>query len=137
MEESSPQEIPAQLYPMEILHLVHTGTIGAAHVLQFQQQSGWNNRSLADCLGISVKKLRTWQRKEKTIPEKEQEHLVVLISLFKQGEEVFESDADFRRWLEIKNFHFGGEQPFTYLKTIYGIKFVSDRLTGMAYGDNA
>ncbi len=67
----------------------------------------------------------------------EKEKLLLLISLYKQGEKVFGSKEEFNDWLEKPNFHFNNKRPVDFFKTISGIRYIEDRLTGILYGDNS
>ncbi len=135
MQESS--NIPAQISTVEIIDLIYSGRIQPAHIILLQKEFLWNDQALADILQVGMEKIGSWKLSESGIEERFQEHIILLLSLFEQGKEVFGSAADFRKWLYSENFHFEGNQPLTYLKLIHGIKFVSARLTGMEWGDNA
>ena len=65
------------------------------------------------------------------------EHILLLLSLIKQGIQVFGTTQEFEQWLNTKNFYFDSKNPIVYLNTVTGIRFVGDRLTAMEYGDNA
>jgi uncharacterized protein (DUF2384 family) len=56
--------------------------------------------------------------------------------LFKHGIETFGTKKNFKSWLEKKNFFFDKKSPIEFMNTLDGIKFIDDRPTGIAYGDN-
>jgi uncharacterized protein (DUF2384 family) len=61
----------------------------------------------------------------------------MLDSLFDLGIEVLGTKENFTAWLEMRNFFFDKKAPSEFMNTAEGIKFIHDRLTGIAYGDNA
>jgi len=60
-----------------------------------------------------------------------------IMSLMKHGTEVFETEENFKKWLEKENFFFDKKAPIKFMNNYSGIKFIDDRLTAIEYGDNA
>ncbi|WP_295792736.1 MbcA/ParS/Xre antitoxin family protein [Mucilaginibacter sp.] len=58
-------------------------------------------------------------------------------NLLKHSIEVFSTEQGFKRWLNTINFFFDKKAPIEFINTAEGIKYIDDRLTGIAYGDNA
>ena len=65
-----------------------------------------------------------------------QEHVFILLSLFKHGIEFFGTSGKFGEWLQKENYFFDNDKPINFLDTISGIRFTDSRLTAMEYGDN-
>lgn len=91
---------------------------------------------ISEWLNISVKTLRTYRKPEAKFKENLKEHIVLILSLYKHGVDVFENKENFDRWLNTNNVFFDGKAPKDYLDTVMGIKFINDRLTAIEYGDN-
>ena len=87
-------------------------------------------------LNISVRTLRNYKKPENKFKKNVKEQLLLLLSLYKHGNEVFGSSEEFNNWLNSENFYFDGVAPVTLLNTVTGIRFTEDRLTAMEYGDN-
>ena len=58
-------------------------------------------------------------------------------SLIKHGIEIFGSKENLMIWLQRENFFFDKKAPIEFMNTSEGRKFIDERLTGIAYGDNA
>ena len=91
---------------------------------------------ISNWLSINPKTLRAYRKPESTSKENIKEHLVLLISLYKHGIEVFESKENFDKWLLAENYLLDNKSPKEFLDTVTGIKFIDDRLTAIEYGDN-
>lgn len=72
-----------------------------------------------------------------TLKDNLREHIIMVLSLYKHGKEVFGSVSDFETWLSAKNIFLDGKEPADFLDTISGIRFIDSRLTAIEYGDNA
>lgn len=138
MAKKVPINIPARLQASDVVHITFEVRDLSNYLKELQELSQLDNESIVDCLGISLDAFESYKvHGNLEGNEKIKEHIIMLIALFKHGIEVFGSAGDFKKWLKLENFHFRGKEPFHYLKFIYGIKLLDDRLTGMEYGDNA
>lgn len=94
------------------------------------------DHTISELLHISSKTFVSYRSGE-TLPKgNTQEQALMIISLYKHAEELFDTNDDFSKWLNTPNFFFDNQKPITELSTISGIRYVDDRLTAMQYGDN-
>jgi uncharacterized protein (DUF2384 family) len=87
-------------------------------------------------LNMNLRTLRNYIDKESILKENTKELIVMLISLFKHGVEVFGSKASFDKWVISNNLFLDNKPPMDFLDTVSGIKFINDRLSAIEYGDN-
>lgn len=95
-----------------------------------------NDEIISAWLNINSKTLRAYRKPESTSKDNIKEHLVLLISLYEHGIDVFESKEKFDKWLLSENYFLDNKPPKEFLDTITGIKFIDDSLTAIEYGDN-
>ncbi|MBO9619020.1 MAG: DUF2384 domain-containing protein [Niabella sp.] len=96
-----------------------------------------NDEIIAQWLNITPKTFRNYKSKDLSLKDNTKEHIVLLLSLYKHGHEVFGSIEKFENWLMAKNYLLDGKAPMEFLDTISGIKFIDNRLTSIEYGENA
>jgi len=131
------EKIPGRISDIEVLNLLKTQTIDWHYIAVIKEFIDLKDDLISDWLNVSVKTFRNYKaNKNLILKENTQEHLVLLLSLFKHGIEVFGSKDNFYKWLNTENFYLDNDYPIHYLKTISGIRLISDRLTGIEYGDN-
>ena len=94
------------------------------------------DETLSDWLNVSVKTFRNYKKTDAELKENIKEQIILLISLFKHGKEVFGTTDQFIDWMKIDNPFLDYSKPIDYLNTITGIRFINDRLTAIEYGDN-
>jgi|SRR5690606_3877626 uncharacterized protein (DUF2384 family) len=98
---------------------------------------GLNDKILSDWLNISTRTYRNYKTKDNIIlKDNIKEHIILILSLYKHGEDVFGSIANFEKWLTQKNVLLDNQAPVTFLDTVSGIKFIDNRLTAMEFGEN-
>ena len=129
-------QIPDKLSNTDVITWLHSKEIDWKYMLLFKQYTSLKDEIISDWFNISVKTFRNYRKPENKLKDNLKEQLILLLSLFKHGSEVFGSNDDFNQWLNQANFYFGGEAPVLYLNTIAGIRFVESRITAMEYGDN-
>lgn len=129
-------EVPERISDSEVLQHLKRGQVDHRYLHYFKQQSNISDETLSSWFNINVKTFRTYKRNENALKENLQEHIILLISIFKHGAEVFGSNQLFSKWLNEENFFFDGDKPIQLLRTITGIRFIEDRLTAIEYGDN-
>lgn len=129
-------KIPEKLSNAEVISWLQTKEINWEYLLLFKEYSMLKDDILSNWLNISVKTLRNYRKPGIKFKDNVKEHLLLLLSLFKHGIEVFGSSEEFNKWLNEKNFFFDGNSPVSYLNTVTGIRFVENRLTAMEFGDN-
>jgi len=136
MLATSIQNIPERISDSEVLHMLKSENINGEYISYVKEFSKINDEILSEWFNINVKTFRSYKKQDTILKENLQEQVVLLISLYKHGIEVFGEVEDFNKWLDTENFFLENSKPITYLKTVTGIRFVDDRLTAMEYGDN-
>ncbi len=129
-------QIPDKLSNTDVITWLHSKEIDWKYMLLFKQYTSLKDEIISDWLNISVKTFRNYRKPENKLKDNLKEQLILLLSLFRHGNEIFGSSNDFNKWLNEENFYFDGKAPVSYLNTIAGIRFVESRLTAMEYGDN-
>jgi len=136
MLAASIQNIPERISDSEVLHMLKSENINGEYILYVKEFSKINDELLSDWFNVNVKTFRSYKKQDTILKENLQEQVVLLISLYKHGIEVFGEVEDFNKWLDTENFFLENSKPITYLKTVTGIRFVDDRLTAIEFGDN-
>jgi len=136
MLAASIQNIPERISDSEVLHMLKSENINGEYISYVKEFSKISDELLSDWFNVNVKTFRSYKKQDTILKENLQEQVVLLISLYKHGIEVFGDVEDFNKWLDTENFFLENSKPITYLKTVTGIRFVDDRLTAMEYGDN-
>lgn len=130
------KQIPDKISDSEVIYLLHSGNIDRSYISLFKKYSSLTDDIISNWLNISVRTLRNYKNSETILKENTKEQLLLLISLYKQGNEVFGSSKEFNKWINTKNFYFDDVAPVSFLNTVTGIRFIKNRLTAMEYGDN-
>lgn len=98
---------------------------------------GINLTTLAGWLNITPRTFKNYLDKGSiTLKENLREHMIMILSLYKHGSEVFGNVSDFETWLSGKNVFLDNKAPADFLDTISGIRFIDSRLTAIEYGEN-
>ena len=130
-------EIPGRISDIELLNILKNKNSKWNYILTLKQYTDLNDDLISEWLNISVRTFRNYKTdSKKKLKENTQEHVVLLLSLFKHGIDVFGTKEDFIVWLNTENFFLDKNLPIDYMSTISGIRLVEDRLTGIEYGDN-
>ena len=131
------QTLPSSVDAIQLMNFLDEKEVNSSYWKTLKDFTNLNDVAISSLFSISVKTYRSYRgRKPKQLAEKDKEQIVALLTLFKHGKEVFGTIKEFMSWLIDENFFFDGNSPDKSLKTISGIKFIDDRLTGMEYGDN-
>lgn len=131
--------IPIGITDNELLSYIDNNTINFGYVDIFKRISHVTDSIISDYLSITERTIRNYRnaKEKKALNNNLSEKVVLLISLYKHGEKVFDSANNFNVWLNSENFFFDNKPPSVFLKTVTGIRFIEDRLTGIEHGDNA
>ena len=121
---------------VEVMTLVKEKRIGSKDLKELKSLSTQNDALIASWMNINVKTYRSYRDSGKSLPEDISEHIILLLSLFKQGKKIFNDSLAFDVWLTNPNFFFDDASPIDFLRTISGIRFISSRLTALEFGDN-
>ena len=128
--------IPERISDSEVLHILKSSDVNHIYVKLVKDYTGMTDNVLSEWLNISLKTFRNYKNQDTELKDNLKEQVVLLISLFKHGLELFENHDAFYAWLDSENFFLDGEKPVSFLRTVTGIRFIDDRLTGMEFGDN-
>lgn len=129
-------EVPEISNFTKILFYLRQNNVNWRYFNYLKEITTLNDEIISNWLNINSKTLRAYRKPESTSKDNIKEHLVLLISLYKHGVDVFESKENFDKWLLTENYFLDNKPPKNFLDTISGIKFIDDRLTAIEYGDN-
>ncbi|MBZ9729400.1 MbcA/ParS/Xre antitoxin family protein [Salegentibacter sp. JZCK2] len=131
------KDIPANISDSQVVIYIHSKDFDTKQVKFFKELTHSTDKIISEWFDISEKTFQSYRSSNSNFNINFKEKLILLLSLYKQGERAFGSKEEFNEWLEKPNFHFNNEPPVKFFKTISGIRYIEDRLTGMEYGDNA
>lgn len=98
---------------------------------------GLNDTILSKWLNITPRTWRNYKNNtDLVLKDNIKEHIILILSLYKHGTEVFDDVMNFELWLSKKNYFLDHKAPSDFLETISGIKFIDNRLTAMEFGEN-
>ncbi|WP_353135829.1 antitoxin Xre/MbcA/ParS toxin-binding domain-containing protein [Pseudopedobacter sp.] len=119
-----------------IYSYISTRTIDNRYIKILDEIANVNESTISNWLNITTKTFRNYKNKESHLKGNTKEHIVSLLSLYKHGFDVFESQENFEKWLTSNNYMLDNKAPMDFLDTISGIRFIDDRLTAMEFGEN-
>lgn len=94
--------------------------------------------TLAYWLSITPKTIRSYRKNQDLkLKANTKEQIVMLLLLYNHGQEVFGDVKTFESWLAAPNISLGGVAPQQYLNTVNGIRLIDNKLTALAFGENA
>ncbi len=129
-------DIPSHLSYSGVLTYLESTDIKNHEIEQFKNYTKTKDETMAEWFEVSTKTIQNYRKQSVEHSLGFKEKLLLLTSLFHHGEEVFGSIELFNDWINEPNFYFDDKAPVSFFKTISGIRFVGDRLTGLEYGDN-
>ena len=129
-------EIPEIGNFTKILFYLRNNNINWKYFNYFKEITTLSDEIISAWLNINPKTLRAYRKPESVSKENIKEHLVLLISLYEHGIDVFETKENFDKWLLTNNYFLDNKSPKDFLDTVTGIKFIDDQLTAIEYGDN-
>ncbi|TXD82891.1 DUF2384 domain-containing protein [Subsaximicrobium wynnwilliamsii] len=130
------RDIPANISDSQVITYLHSANIGTRQLRQFKTLTHATDKVISEWFNVSEKTVLNYRSSKTKLNINFKEKLLLLFSLYKLGERVFGSKEEFNDWLEKPNFHFNDERPEHFFKTISGIRYIEDRITGIEYGDN-
>jgi len=130
------KNIPDRITDSEVLTILKSNKVTGSYIAYIKDFTNIKDELLSLWLNVNVKTFRSYKRGDVMLKENLQEQVILLISLFKHGVEVFGTVDDFIMWLESDNFFLDFDKPINYLTTVTGIRFIGDRLTAIEFGDN-
>lgn len=128
--------IPAIHDATNMLLYVYKSDINSRHLNTLKTLTNLNDDIVAGKLNINARTLRNYRKGNVSLKGNTKEQVVLLLSLFTHGIEVFGTKENFDAWLDAKNVMLGLKRPLDFMDTVSGIRFIDDRLTAIEYGDN-
>jgi putative toxin-antitoxin system antitoxin component (TIGR02293 family) len=129
--------VPSIGNDVDILFFIKNEEVDLQYLNHLKEVSSFSDDVIANWLDVNVKTLRNYRKSDSDLKESLKERLVLLLSLYQHGIDVFGNAENFDKWLASENFYFDNKAPKDFLSTSSGIRYTDDRLTGMEYGDNA
>lgn len=129
--------IPATVDNDKTLQLINENHQPSEYFILLKQVTTEDDKEISEWLSISLKTFRSYKTDSKNTKRYLTEHVIMILSLYKHGIQLYGSAKQFKAWLEKENFYFDRKAPISFIDTISGIKFIDARLTAMEYGDNA
>ena len=101
---------------------------------QLSEATALSPEQLSSLINTSSKTIRNYRAKQAMFDRPTSEHLLLLIGLYKKGQQLFTEVAAFNQWLHIPAYGLGGEVPYTMLHTAKGIDLVMEELYRIEFG---
>lgn len=120
----------------KIFFYVNNHNVNSQYLNILKELTNLKDDILSNWLNINTRTFRNYRKSDIVLKDNTKEHIVLLISLYKHGIEVFDSIENFDKWLTTENFLLDKKAPMDFLDTVSGLKFIDDRLTALEYGDN-
>ncbi|MCO5230184.1 MAG: MbcA/ParS/Xre antitoxin family protein [Chitinophagales bacterium] len=120
----------------KIFFYVNNHNINSRYLNILKELTNLKDDIISNWLNINTRTFRNYKKSDIVLKDNTKEHIVLLISLYKHGIEVFDSIENFDKWLITENFLLGKKAPMDFLDTVSGLKFIDDKLTAIEYGDN-
>jgi len=130
------KDFPSKVSEPEVLYAVRQNKITSNYIDVLKKLSGLKDELLSASLNLNIKTFRSYKLKSMPMKPYLQEHVFILLSLFRHGIDFFGTSNKFGEWLQKENYFFDNDMPINFLDTISGICYTDDRLTAMEYGDN-
>lgn len=119
--------------PYDFISIASQG-IDAHIILNFRKYFGIEREDAADMLNISAPTIYRWIKQNKKLERNYTIQLLELTDLFLYGIDVFESNDNFFKWLDLPNTALGGMHPKNMLDIPGGIAKVRELLGRMDFG---
>ena len=120
----------------KIFFYVNNHNVNSQYLNILKELTNLKDDILSNWLNINTRTFRNYRKSDIALKDNTKEHIVLLISLYKHGIEVFDSIENFDKWLTTENFLLDKKAPMEFLDTVSGLKFIDDKLTALEYGDN-
>ena len=89
------QQIPNTVADMDVLYWLSAKKIDFTYMNLLKEYTAMNDEIISSWFDVSVKTLRNYRKPEAKLKDGIKEHLILLISLFKHGAEVFGTKEKF------------------------------------------
>lgn len=115
---------------------VNNYTIDQKYIQYLDELSNLKDEIISKWLNITTRTYRNYKTKDVLLKDNTKEQIVLLISLYKHGLDVFTTKEDFEHWLTTPNIFLDNKAPMDFLDTVSGLKFIDNRLTAIEFGEN-
>lgn len=113
---------------------IATNGVNAQVIVNFRKYFHISRGFTADLLNVSEPTIYRWVRGSKKLDRNYSVQLLELTNLFLYGTEVFGSQENFFKWLDLPNTALGGLEPKELLEVPSGISKVHDLLGRIEHG---
>ena len=120
----------------DIFKLIKTTRAGVGYET-FNRLTGsfpLNSTDWSRILNVSERTIQRYRREKKRFDSIHSERLLLIMLLFKKGDEIFESTSNFISWINSKNISLGGIAPISLLDSAFGINMIKDELLKIEHG---
>ncbi len=119
--------------PFDFIGIANKGV--NAHVIDnFQVYFNFKRDDVAELLNISSPTIYRWVKENKKLERNYSVQLFELTLLFVIGSEVFQSQENFFKWLNLSNIALGGMEPRELLEIPNGVSKVRDLIGRIEHG---
>ena len=115
---------------------VNNYTIDQKYIQYLDELSNLKDEIISKWLNITTRTYRNYKTKDVSLKDNTKEQIVLSISLYKHGLDVFTTKEDFEHWLTAPNILLDNKAPMDFLDTVSGLKFIDNRLTAIEFGEN-
>lgn len=132
------QELPTVNEPSAVFFYANRSKSDIEFIHILDNLIGLKDETLSKWLNITTRTFRNYRNSNNLVlKENTKEHIILILSLYKHGKEVFDTTENFEQWLSKKNLLLDNIAPVDFLETISGIQFIDHRLTALEFGENA
>ena len=108
--------------------------VNAVAFFDLADLSGFKREDVAQLFDISLKTILRYRDTNRTLSPAAGELVLIMLALFRHGEEVFGSISEFRDWLGTPAYGLGNQIPFELMQTSGGVDLIDDELMRIEYG---
>ena len=119
--------------PFDFINIATKG-VNANVINNFRKHFNIPHHTTAEMLNISAPTIYRWVKEDKKLDRNFSIQLFELTDLFLYGNEIFGSQTNFFKWLELPNTALGGIEPKELLEIPNGVSKVRDLLGRIEYG---
>ena len=130
------EKVPRHLGDAEVIGYMDQHTINSSYLQAIKRLTRYKDEMISTWLSISPRTMRSYRSPLTRFKKNMSEQVLLLLAVFRHGNQVFGSREAFDEWLDTPNFYFDNKKPIALLNTSSGVRFINDRLTAMEYGDN-
>jgi len=101
---------------------------------KFSGRFSLNNSDWSRILKVSERTMQRYKKEKRRFDSLHSERLLLIMLLFKKGEEVFDNTDNYIDWLNSENVSLGGIKPIAILDNSFGVNMVKDELIRIEHG---